>query len=775
MRPRWIAALAPGLFAAAVQAAPTVALQNGQPASFSMPAQSYSTSYYIDVDAASAQLKLELGNSSGGDTDLLLRYGTPFADRTANGDAAPDPGLFRQYSHYRSASAGGNESLSVQNSGTFPLRAGRWYIAVLNYSNQPQNLRLSASLTPTVAVSPIRFVFDQAGADCDIAGWNDPTPVTPIDGNSGTTRGQQRRNALVRAGELLWQELRSPVPVTVRACWDALGGDRDGATIAQAGPTLIVANDIADRSAWLPRPYTWYTITEAVRLGGTSQCGVTGGGCGNADIEATFNSDIDPPNNVVRSPFYYGYTGAAKPRNSIDFIATAMHELTHGLGFIGLVNVDAEDGPLGARFPAGDEADGLDDIFSSNLVAVDTLTREYQPFLAPQVSDARRAAALVSQDGLRWSGAEAVAALVNANRERPAPDNFPLMLAPCDRDAADAPCKTIPGTTLSHTVQSGDLMNGYDTGESTRTLGLALPMLDALGWSNAAAAPPVFPIPVTGNWFDRTRSGHGVDFQLYQRDAVAGDLYFIIFYTFEDDGRPEYYFGLGRLVDGRFIGARQGDGISLMRVRYNAAAGRGDLDTSSSGEIAIDFNQAAQSPYCRSADRSGAGALAVLRWVIRGEEGNWCLEPAVMPASRTTPDFSGHWYSGLGNDQGWGMELLSVRAADGQPQLVAIVYYPDLQGRSRWAVSELTRVNLADTPALPLYDVTSGYCRSCPAPAGAAQVRQVGTIQLKLRQPTRTEPADGVNRVSLNIEIPGIAGFRRQDSPLTLLSLPPGQ
>ena len=61
-----------------------------------------------------------------------------------------------------------------------------------------------------------------------------------------------------------------------------------------------------------------------------------------ADIVATFNTDLDPPRNVLNRPFYYGYSGVSKPLRSIDFVSVAMHEITHGLGFLGLVNVDRE-------------------------------------------------------------------------------------------------------------------------------------------------------------------------------------------------------------------------------------------------------------------------------------------------------------------------------------------------------------------------------------------------------------------------------------------------
>ncbi|UXI66922.1 hypothetical protein [Tahibacter amnicola] len=752
-------------------AAPTIGLQSGQSANFTIPAGNFSTTYYIDVTASTEQLAIDLDNVGAGDTDVMLRYGQPFADSTAAG-AAPDYDLFLQYAHYRGVSQGADESLIVQKSSTIPLRAGRWYLAVINGANSAQNVRLTATLRATVPTRGLEFEFDRAGPDCDIAPWNDTTPVTAVDGNPGTTRGEQRRNALMRAGELLSQQLQSPSAVRVRACWEAQGGSpEEGATIAYAGPTNFIFDSTDFPSPWLPDKYTWYAISEVVRLSGTTQCGAVGGACGDPEIRAVFNTDLDPPNNVLNAPFYYGYTGASKPQRSIDFISTSMHELIHGLGFVGLVNVDDADGAIGERASTQSGVE-YDDIFDKQLVYVNTADRTYAPFLSNSVTDAQRAAALVSQDGLRWAGAEAVASEANANRNQAAPDSFPLMFAPCERDAVSDPCATTPGSTLSHTVQAGDLMNAYDSGESNRSMGLALPMLHALGWSYVAAPARTYTAPISGNWFDRTRNGHGIDFQLFSRDAVNGDLYFVVFYTFDSNGAPEWYIGLGRLVDGVFIGAKESHGISLQRLVYNASTHSSQLDTSSAGHMVIDFNQAASSPSCRTPDRSGLPRLGVMSWTIRNESAKWCIEPVVQPEAHTTPDFAGHWYGGTA-DPGWGMEVVTIKNGTAQPTLVAILYYPDSRGFSRWAIAS-GNVNLANTGTMTLTEVTNGYCRTCTPPATPTQTRNVGTIQFQLTAPTRTDPPDGANRVTININIPGTAQFARTNVPLTLLSAPPG-
>ncbi|MEO8672673.1 MAG: hypothetical protein ABI411_15240 [Tahibacter sp.] len=759
-------------------AAPTIALQSDVPAQFTIPSGQFSTSYYIDVAAGAAQLRVNLDNLGTGDTDLMLRKGTPFADLTFGG-AAPDFDLFLRYAHYRSFSGRPDENIVVQQSSTIPLGSGRWYVAVLNSANSAQTVRLTATVASAVAPKSITLVFNQTASDCQTAPWFDATVVTPVGDNPGTTRGEQRRNALTRAATLLTEQLQPPVPIVVQACWSAEGGSPStGATIAFAGPNGIIVDNarLSDGSQlpspWLPEKYTWYAITQAVRLSGTDQCSAVGGSCSEPDIVATFNSDIDPPNTVVRQPFYYGYTSAAKPPNTIDFISTAMHEMTHGLGFLGFVSVDPADGPIGER-QASSSGDDYDDIFDKKIVSVDTLTRAFKPFLGLNTSDADRAAAMVSGDGLRWSDAEAANSPINVNNARTAPDNFPLLFAPCEGGSNGVGCTTLPGSTLSHTVQPDDLMNAYDNGMAIRTMGLAGPMLDAIGWSNAAAPTRTYTQPIPNNWFDRLHNGHGIDFQLFARDPINGDIYFLIFYTYDAQGKPEWYQSAGRLIDGVFIGGKDANGIALARVIYDPVLRKSVLDTTVQGDVTIDFNQAATSPTCRRGDRGGAPALAVMRWKLRTESASWCIEPAIPAANRTTPDYSGHWFAG-GGDAGWGLELFTINSGGPQPLLVGYMYYPDQQGNSRWVGFPVTQVDLANTPTMDLNERTTGFCRLCDPPPGTPQTRKVGTIKFNLTSPQRTDPPSNANRVTFSITLPEGGGFSRQDVPITFASQPPG-
>ena len=57
-------------------------------------------------------------------------------------------------------------------------------------------------------------------------------------------------------------------------------------------------------------------------------------------------------------------------------------------------------------------------------------------------------------------------------------------------------------------------------------------MLNALGWSGSETVLPTYPQPIPSNWYDRTRNGHGIDFQKIATDTVYGDLYYVVFYTY---------------------------------------------------------------------------------------------------------------------------------------------------------------------------------------------------------------------------------------------------
>lgn len=267
--------------------------------------------------------------------------------------------------------------------------------------------------------------------------------------------------------------------------------------------------------------------------------------------------------------------------------------------------------------------------------------------------------------------------------------------------------------------------------------------------------------PTTGNWYDRRRSGHGIDLQRYRRDP-AGDIYFIVFYTYDRNGVPEWFQGLARLNGDVLLPIADANGRTLTRVR---GTGQGTPDNMLSGDFSIDFRRTAA---CRTADRADATALAAMQWSIGGQSAIWCIEPAVTTAQHATPDYSGHWYASA--DPGWGMEVLTIADGDGPPTLVAFLYYLDGSGQPRWA-SALSR-DFVSGESLTVYEADNGYCRHCAAPATRTQA-PIGRMTLTLTAATREEPASGANRADIEVTPPGGgASFRKSNVPITLLSEP---
>jgi len=766
------------------------ALQSGSGVQFSLPSQNFVSNYYIDVTASAAQLTINLSATGGADVDLFVRYGTPFP-APGNSSYPTSPPLasedaLNRWLHYHSFSSSSSESVIVLRSSRVPLTAGRWYISVINTANATTNATLTATTFTTPQIATINVDFNSASTNssdptqsCDIAPWTDPTTVAPVGGNPGTTLGQQRQNALKYAIQQLTQSEQPPVPVTVHACWAHLAGSANRAIIAHATPVTFLVDEPDFGGYVLPRRYTWYSITEAVRVGGASQCGLIGGPCGgtsNEEIEATFNEDIGSSTVLGGEAYYYGYTADASS-SSIDFVSIAMHELTHGLGFLGLGNTDSTLGPVGAKAGITTDSTGssigfknldqgpYDDIFDVEAAIVNTANNTYTPFMAYEVNgsgDAARAAAMISNNGLRWSEATAVTATVNQLHGLAPPQSFPLLYAPNPLSS---------GSSLSHTVQNDDLMNAIYPFPPPRTMGLAQPMLSPLGWSNETAAAPVYARPVPSNWFDVSHGGHGFDFQLVGHDPVFGDAYILVFYSFSTTGAPEWYFAQGNLVDGVFVGGLDSAGNTLLYSTYGSNHNPGQLTLTQqnvTGTVIVDFNEAANSPVCRDVDRSTAPQLGVMSWTIGSDSANWCMEPLITQNRHPNPDFNGHWYSS--SDGGWGMEILNYDGNASSSSLFVVLYYPDPNGLPTWAVGGGT-LN-SGSANIQMLTRTNGYCRTC-APPSTTTTSPIGNLALKLTAPSGVNHATGTATFALSY--PGGGSFSRTNDPITTLSLAPGQ
>ena len=169
-------------------------------------------------------------------------------------------------------------------------------------------------------------------------GFNDPTPVSPVGNNTGTTLGQQRLNAFQFAANIWGATLNSGVTITIRANWSSLGCTASSGTLGAAGTIALFSN-----FANAPQANTWYPGALANALAGNDLNTTS------PEIKAQFNTDLGKPGCLDAggspTPFYLGLDnnfGAG-----IDLVSVLMHEFAHGLGFQSFYNPNDGSEPSG--------------------------------------------------------------------------------------------------------------------------------------------------------------------------------------------------------------------------------------------------------------------------------------------------------------------------------------------------------------------------------------------------------------------------------------------
>ena len=207
-------------------------------------------------------------------------------------------------------------------------------------------------------------------------GFNDPSAATPEGGNNGTTRGQQRLILFNQAAQIWGAFLDTTVPIDISAQFNSLTPcSTSGGVLGSAGTTGIYRDFTGAEF-----PGTWYPVALANKRAGSD---LRSG----AEINATFNSDVDTGCLGAGTRFYYGLDNAT-PNGRINLLVVLLHEMGHGLGFQSFVN--GTTGTLNG---------GLPDVYTRLMF--DRSTNKYWT----EMSDAERQTSKLNNGNVLWDGA----------------------------------------------------------------------------------------------------------------------------------------------------------------------------------------------------------------------------------------------------------------------------------------------------------------------------------------------------------------------------------
>jgi hypothetical protein len=214
-------------------------------------------------------------------------------------------------------------------------------------------------------------------------GFNDPTPVSPVGGNGGTTLGQQRLNAFQFAANIWGATLNIGPTIVVNAKWIGLECDAESAVLGSAGTTTIHA-DFPNAGF----PDTWYGASLTNALSGNDRNGAT------PEINAQFNVNLGKAGCLEDSFWYLGFDGAHG--GGIDLVTVLLHEFSHGLGMQTFTNLTTG-APNGGTFSIYDRF--LRDNSSGKLW--------------PEMSNTERVASAKNNGNLVWAGSNVTASSPN--------------------------------------------------------------------------------------------------------------------------------------------------------------------------------------------------------------------------------------------------------------------------------------------------------------------------------------------------------------------------
>jgi PA domain-containing protein len=221
-------------------------------------------------------------------------------------------------------------------------------------------------------------------------GFNDPTPVAPVGGNTGTTLGQQRLIAFQFAANIWGNKLASNVEIRILARFNPQTCTATSAVLGSAGSTFIF-RDFAGTPPFpgAVAPSTWHHSALADKRAGR-EVNMTPG---QPDIQATFNSNLNgDPACLGGRKFYLGLDN--NHGTDIDLVVVLLHEFAHGLGFSQFASVTT-----------GAQTQNLSDVYGRQLLDLST-GKTWD-----QMTNAERAASAINSRRVVFTGPTVTAEL----------------------------------------------------------------------------------------------------------------------------------------------------------------------------------------------------------------------------------------------------------------------------------------------------------------------------------------------------------------------------
>lgn len=264
---------------------------------------------------------------------------------------------------------------------------------------------------------------------------------------------------------------------------------------------------------------------------------------------------------------------------------------------------------------------------------------------------------------------------------------------------------------------------------------------------------------ITGIYYAPSHNGHGFS----THDLGRKNLYYSIFYSYDGQGKPEWYTTLNRYTgyenesESRFYFTTNETRNEIhFLYDYTTQTAQANPDTQYLGNIT--FSNSSQN-----------NTLDGMSYFIGDEYGSWDIQPIISETQKPEVDFSGLWWAGE-NDNGWGISLSFIQRENTQ-EVVAILYFYDEAGEPRWLIGQQDGFQLNQELTINMNQI-NGYGRD----QNYVELTQfsAGTITLNLNQASNNLNEAGL--MSMDVfypdDQPSQNNWIRNNIPIALFSVP---